>query len=270
MSNNPIHLPTFICVGAQRAGTTWLYHCLKEHPEIYMPERKELRFFNYHYEDGFEAYSENFQGAGTRKVIGEITPDYYRQDYALLRISQDLSDVKLIFILRNPIDRAYSQYQLYHGTEYEAMSFRDTYLQEADLVEWGKYGDYLEFIYQHFDRERVLVIDYELLQGAPEEFLRQIFEFLEVDQGFIPQNLGKQYNKVIYPQAQALLSSIGMTFIIEMVKKSWVGDWIRNRQKQSGMEISGQDFDYLADQLRDDIQKLGKLMNADYTHWLRR
>ena len=49
---NEQKLPTFICVGAQRAGTTWLYHCLKEHPEIYMPEHKELRFFNYNYDNG--------------------------------------------------------------------------------------------------------------------------------------------------------------------------------------------------------------------------
>ena len=76
-------LPTFICIGAQRAGTTWLYHCLKEHPEIYIPDHKELRSFNYNYNDGIESYSKNFKDAGESNVIGEITPDYYRQQYAL-------------------------------------------------------------------------------------------------------------------------------------------------------------------------------------------
>ena len=67
-------LPTFICVGAQRAGTTWLYHCLKEHPEIYMPAHKELRFFNYNYDVGIEEYSKNFEDAiaNTRKRLASF------------------------------------------------------------------------------------------------------------------------------------------------------------------------------------------------------
>ena len=85
-----LRLPTFICIGAQRAGTTWLYHCLKEHPEIYMPDKKELRFFNYNYDDGIDSYGKNFEMAGDLQVIGEVTPDYYRQEYALLRIKENL------------------------------------------------------------------------------------------------------------------------------------------------------------------------------------
>jgi len=238
-------LPTFICVGAQRAGTTWLYHCLKEHPEIYMPAHKELRFFNYNYDEGIESYSRNFDDAGEREVIGEITPDYYRQQYALLRIKEHIPEVKLIFILRNPIDRAFSQYQLYCGTEYKEMSFRETYSTHPDLIDWGKYGEHLEFIYQHFPKENVLVIEYDLLKGAPEEFLRQVFEFLNVSQDFKPTNLTKTYNKVIYPVAQKLLNFLGLQFVIDWIKESPIGGWIRAKQKKKHFDIKKQDFDYL-------------------------
>jgi len=263
-------LPTFICVGAQRAGTTWLYHCLKEHPEIYMPAHKELRFFNYNYDDGIESYSRNFDGAGDRKVIGEITPDYYRQQYALLRIKEHIPEVKLIFILRNPVDRAFSQYQLYCGTEYKEMSFRETYTTHPDLVDWGKYGDHLEFIYQHFPKENVLVIDYDLLKGMPEEFLRQVFQFLGVSPDFKPLNLTRTYNKVIYPRTQKILKSIGLQFVISLVKKSSLGDWIINRNKKLKSEINDDDFNYLVESFSDDVNKLGSIMDADYMHWLRR
>ena len=263
-------LPTFICIGAQRAGTTWLYHCLKEHPEIYMPVHKELRFFNYNYDEGIDSYSRNFDDAGERNVIGEITPDYYRQQYALLRINEHIPDVKLIFILRNPIDRAFSQYQLYCGTEYKEMTFKETYIKHSDLVDWGKYGEHLEFIYQHFPKDNVLVIEYDLLKGAPEEFLKQIFEFLNVSQDYKPTNLAKTYNKVIYPRAQKILRNFGFQFIIESIKKSRIGDWIRNEQKNNKSDIAKQDFDYLVKSFSKDVKKLGSILNADFTHWLRR
>jgi len=267
---NNLTLPTFIGVGAQRAGTTWLYHCLKEHPEIYMSEDKELRFFNYNYDEGIESYSRNFDEAGEKKVRGEITPDYYRQQDALLRIKEHLPDVKLIFVLRNPIDRAFSQYQLYHGTEYGEMTFKETYTTHSDLVDWGKYGEHLEFIYQHFPKENVLVIEYDLLKGAPEEFLRQIFEFLNVDQNFKPTNLTKTFNKVIYPRMQNILNALGLQFVIELIKKTPIGDWVRARQKKKQFDIEKQDFDYLVDSFSEDVKKLESILNADLSHWLSR
>jgi hypothetical protein len=243
---------------------------LREHPEIYMPDHKELRFFNYNYDEGIKSYARNFLNAGNRKVIGEITPDYYRQEYALLRIKEHIPEVKLIFILRNPIERAYSQYQLYCGTEYGEMSFRETYLKHPDLVEWGKYGGHLEFIYKHFCKENVLVLDYELLKGAPMEFLRQVFEYLGVSQDFRPENLSKSYNKVIYPRAQKILGRLGLTFVINMIKRSWIGDWIRNTQKKAKSEMPDQDFDYLVENLAEDVEKLGRIMRANYSSWLKR
>ena len=71
---NANFLPNFICIGAQRAGTTWLYHCLKEHPEVFVPEKKELRFFNYHYSDGIEAYKQNFKSVSNEsKLLGFLS-----------------------------------------------------------------------------------------------------------------------------------------------------------------------------------------------------
>jgi hypothetical protein len=261
-------LPTFICIGAQRAGTTWLYHCLKEHPDIYMPSHKELRFFNYNYSDGLDTYLENFSNASNEKVRGEITPDYYRQEYALLRIKKHIPDIKLIFIIRNPIERAFSQYELYCGTEYKEMSFEETYKNQNDLIEWGKYGKNLEFIYQHFPKTNVLVLNYDLLKGNPEAFLKQVFVFLQVDDGFKPDNLTKTYNKVIYPKLQRVLKSIGLQVLIDYVKKGQIGEWIRNQQKKKKSGISKNEYNYLSECFRDDVEKLGFMLNTDLTYWL--
>ncbi len=265
---NKIPLPNFICIGAQRAGTTWLYHCLKEHPQIFVPKQKELRFFNYNYDDGIEAYSKNFENISDEIAYGELTPDYYRQQDALLRIKEHLPDVKLVFILRNPIHRAFSQYQLYCGTEYKETTFEETYLAHPELIEWGKYGDHLEFIYKHFNKGNVLTVDYDLLKESPEEFLRQIFEFLGVDSKFIPSNLKRTYNKVIYPSAQKIMKSLGLRWLIELVKISPLGDLIRNRQKKKNIQVSKQEFEYLVDKFKDDVRKLELILDADFSDWL--
>ena len=234
-----------------------------------MPSVKELRFFNYNYDEGIESYSEYFNDAGDVEVRGEITPDYYRQEYALLRIKEHLPNVKIVFVLRNPIDRAFSQYQLYCGTEYKEMSFEQTYRQYPDIIEWGMYGEHLEFIYKHFPKENVLIQEYDLLQGNPEVFLQQVFEFLGVDTTFEPENLTKTYNKVIYPKLQRLLQGLGLNIAINMIKNSFIGDWIRKREKGKKSGVTRQDFEYLSSCFGEDVAKLGAILDADLSHWLK-
>lgn len=268
-SQESIVLPSFICIGAQRAGTTWLYHCLKEHPEVFMPEVKELRFFNYNYEEGLESYGRFFEGAEFTEVRGEVTPDYYRQEYALRRIKKHLPNVKLIFVLRNPIDRAYSQYELYHGTEYKELSFEQTYKQYPDIIEWGMYGKHLDAIYELFPKENLLILEYDLLQGNPEAFLQQVFGFLGVAESFRPESLDKTFNKVIFPRLQRILNVMGMNFIIELVKSSLLGDWIKEQKKKKSKAISSKDFNYLAHRFKDDITKLELILDTDLSHWFK-
>src|SRR5512144_852419 len=79
-------LPTFIGIGAQRAGTTWAYNCLAEHPDVFMTRKKELHFFYVNYDRGLEWYKAQFRDAGTRTARGEITPDYMYHEKALRNI----------------------------------------------------------------------------------------------------------------------------------------------------------------------------------------
>ena len=210
----------------------------------------------------------HFSNAINEKVRGEVTPDYYRQEYALLRIKEHIPNVKLIFIIRNPIERAFSQYELYYGTEYKEMTFEQTYKKHKELIEWGKYGKHLEFIYKQFPKDNVLVLDYDLLKSKPDAFLKQIFHFLNVDENYIPENLQKPYNKVIYPRLQRFLKNIGLQVVINYIKKSQLGDWIRYEQKEKKSKISHNDFNYLSECFNMDVKKLGMMLETDYTHWL--
>lgn len=75
--SDKLTLPDFLCIGSQRAGTTWLHECLREHPDLFLPEQKELHFFNSSFDKGLEYYSSMFKGGvyGEQK-FGEISPNY--------------------------------------------------------------------------------------------------------------------------------------------------------------------------------------------------
>ena len=115
-------LPTFIICGTQRGGTTTLYHYLKEHPQICMSEKKEVHYFDLNYHKSLQWYESHFKDCQNKKVktIGEASPFYMYLREVPERIDETLPDVKLIFILRNPVDRAYSHYwhEVKLGVEY--------------------------------------------------------------------------------------------------------------------------------------------------------
>lgn len=144
-------MPNFLVIGAVKAGTTSLYHYLQEHPQVYMSSVKEPRFFvlegkqsDEQNAPGFlrtrittiEAYRALFDGVTTEVAIGEATPDYIHDPEAAPRIQQHLPDVRLIAMLRNPVDRAFSHYwQLIRHAERPMSDFAQD-VQKAIERDW--------------------------------------------------------------------------------------------------------------------------------------
>jgi hypothetical protein len=122
-------LPNFLCVGAQKAGTTTLHDILKQDENIYLPEIKETKFFldEGQYKKGRRYYFDSYySNVATEALIGEIDPECMYVDYIPQRIYETLGgDIKIIFMLRNPVDRAFSHYQMSSRREREDLSFHD-------------------------------------------------------------------------------------------------------------------------------------------------
>lgn len=264
-------LPTFIGIGAQRAATTWLHNCLAAHPQVFMAPGKELHFFYHHYANGLEWYRTRFADVSDELAVGEITPDYLYHDTALCNIEKDLPDVRLFAVLRNPIERAISAFELRHE-DYRGLSFEAACERDPELLEKGRYHKYLSNVYRHFSRDRVKIMIYDDIGRDPGAFLDELFEFIGVMKGFRPPLMATRFNSIIYPRLQRSLTRVGLGFAIPAVKATPLGGWLRRRhfEKQREARDAGNvDRAPLAEFYRDDVLALGDLLERDFDEWLK-
>ena len=198
----------FIGIGAAKCGTTWLHHCLEEHPEVCMPSpKKEPGFYDNHWED-WDYYESLFRHRKKAQILGEFTPGYLPGLGVAERIASHNPRAKLILIVRNPIDRAYSHYCMLHksgalsaGPEAitpETRMFRDS-------MYWTSLSKYAE----RFPRKNILILIQEEMLAEPLTALKSIYHFLDVDPAFIPSVLQKRiHGRSNKPRNQALYRAL--------------------------------------------------------------
>ena len=185
-------LPTFLGVGVPRAGTTWLHAWLTSHPDVYMPvRRKEIRFFDRHFEQGTDWYESFFctaDEATSYRAIGEISPQYFYCDDCPARIAATLPGVKLLLTLRHPVDRAYSNYGFTVQRANYRGSFEEFVATRPSVLERGFYSRYLKQYLQHFQRERILTLLFEETFAQLDATRERVAGFLEIDPSRFPSD----------------------------------------------------------------------------------
>jgi hypothetical protein len=179
-------LPDFLGIGAQKAGTTWLGANLRCHPDLYVSEPRELHFFDQHFSMGLAEYSRFFRAAEGR-VKGEITPAYgLLPENRVQFIHSVMPEVRLVFVMRNPIERAWSHalMDLVYTTGRSLEEVKETellgHLGSQGSLKRGDYVRTLDTWLSVFPREQLFVGFFEDLRGYPQALLREIFEFLGV------------------------------------------------------------------------------------------
>lgn len=266
-------LPNFIGVGIQRSATTWIFECLREHPEIYLPPQKEIHFFDENFEKGLDWYKQFFKEAKGKKAIGEITPDYLYNYRALRRIAKTLPNVKLLVSLRHPVERAYSAYRLLKNSYYKDISFEEAFWKKEYIKNVGFYSKHLNVLFDLFPRDNILIFLYDDIVSCPEKVVKNMYTFLGVDSNFIPSTLNKTYNKILFPRVQNLFIKMKMEPILEGIKRSPIGHlikksffYIENKKRVKKKKI---DYQKYISVYKEDILKLEKLINRDLSHWLK-
>jgi len=298
-------LPNFLIIGAAKSGTSSLYYYLKQHPQIYMSPVKEPHYFSFDSQTkmtkgpgdtipdaitDLQEYTNLFNGVKNEKAIGEASTSYLYRVEAPERIKATIPDVKLIVILRNPTERAFSAYMhLIRDQREDIKSFSEALKQESIRIQnhwdpiWhyknvGLYSEQLSRYYKIFSRGQIRIYEFDQFISAPEELLLDIFAFLEVSQEFTPDismklNVsGSQKSKIIYKISKGLFNTPNPIRWISriLIPKVW-------RQKVTNIlrskNLEKQSIPYEAKLnlnkfYKEDILKLEAILEKDLSKWM--
>ena len=186
LSTKSMTLPDFLGIGAQKSGTTWLYENLRQHPDLYLTREKEIEYFDHHFHRSLNFYSEKFR-AGTGKLKGEISPSYgYLHKSRIKFIRAILPDVKLIFLMRNPVERIWSHAFMslvkHTGRALDEVPDAEfyAYFKRSWVVRASNYPAMLDNWLSVFPREQMYLGLYDEIKNSPQKLLCEIFAHLGV------------------------------------------------------------------------------------------
>jgi hypothetical protein len=189
--------PSFIGIGAQKCASTWLHRILAEHPDISGSEVKELDFFSYRYDHGYQWYESCFNAKPAR-ARGEISPSYFAEPAVPERVARYLPQARILLSLRDPVERALSnhRHEVREGHLVGAdLSFETGLANNPMYVEQGLYATHLKNWLRHFPRDAILIVLMEDIESDPLAVARTVYQFLEVNDGYVPAGLANRYNR---------------------------------------------------------------------------
>jgi hypothetical protein len=303
-SHQSMTLPNFLIIGAPKAGTTSLYYYLRQHPQIFMSSIKEPNFFatdglERQLKDPFdrvwidqsitelEKYCSLFSNVNDEKAIGEASTSYLGSRHAAHRIHYHVPDVRLVAVLRQPVERAYSHFcHLGRDGHEQAPDFRSGIRGEEERIRnhvlWGRYihsGFYYEQLrpyFELFDRDQIRILLYDELRGSRSEMLQDIFQFLEVDEDFEP-NTSVQHNVSGRPRSVLLHNLLVKGNPIKNTLQPLMPYWmqrvavgVKNLNLSRPAPLDPELAMELQATYREDLLKLQDLLDRDLSGWLQR
>jgi hypothetical protein len=192
-------LPNFLLIGAMKAGTTSLYHYLQAHPQVYVPEYKAPEFFvaEANLRRGIDWYRKQFAAAEANAVaVGEASNAYAKYphfDGVPRRIAEHIPDVRLVYIVRDPIARIRSHYQTRFAEGTERLPLEEAVFSNPIYLNYSKYALQIEQYLKWFSREQLLVITAEDLRLQRLATVETVYEFLGVDPTVVPDELNREF-----------------------------------------------------------------------------
>jgi len=289
--------PNFFVAGVAKSGTTLMYEYLRQHPEIYMSQLKEPRYFQYanqlidpqdpvnvNTKTEWGDYLSLFQDAGTAKAIGECS-DYFSTGSMAL-ISEKVPDAKFIVILRDPVERAYSHFLFSKLNGYEPSSatfseairvpevkLQSGWIRHRRYIEIGLYGSHLTKFLNSFDRNRIKLFLFEEFVKDPLKTMQKVYEFLGLSQ-FDNTIVEIQKAKSGRPRSYWFFNLIKklaphMKHLINQRSRNY----LRDKQEKilnsllSKKPMKEDDREHLLSIYSKDYQLLTSLVELDFKHW---
>lgn len=271
--------PTFLFIGPDKTGSTWLYEVLRQHPLCYVPPVKDIYFFDRHYDRGLDWYLKFFEAAPEGVLAaGELSHDYLFSPQAADRIAHDLPEVKLLTSLRDPAERAFSHYLYMIRSGRTRLDFTAALERFPELIENSRYFKHLSAYLDRFKRDRILVLYFDALQADPRGFASDVFNFIgipaadEIDfeQRVLPAARPRNFALARALKTGARLArGIGMTRLVGMVKRGPMTSlayrpYTLADRPQMDLETRMR----LVETLRPEVEKLESALDVDLSRWL--
>jgi len=279
-------LPTFIIAGAAKAGTYTLWYYLKQHPQISMSEAKEPKYFcDPNYEKGISFYESFFEGCDNEPAIGEASVEYMADPDSPQRIKSLLPNVKLIFALRNPVERAWSHYWYRHLRGQEPRSFDEVVAGGKDEfpIRYGMYFRQIKIFSKHFPIDNICFVISERLENDIHGEFKRIFEFLKVDEDFKIKYYGKKnqtyawHNKKSAKQitkkirkfeSKRIFQNGVLSRVEENIRNVVAGLWLKSSVKGEGKpQMSDYQRKTLEDIFSKEVKDLRAFLNDPIDEW---
>lgn len=291
-------LPNFLIIGVQKAGTTSVYNYLRQHPQIYMSPVKETNFLEKDWEelpksqkakiDTFEKYCQLFEGVQNEIAIGEASPNYlFHYESSSKRIQRYVPNAKLIAILRNPAERAYSDYLMHIRDAIgngERTSLSDQIKFKANksfVIRKGFYYTPLKHYFETFGKDKINVYLYDDLCKDSGEFMREMYRFVGVDDTFTP-DVSKKAQVAQVPKSNWLNTLLrkqnpiratiasGLRYILPLEARQNIRSSLIqiNSQDKKTAPLSPEERQQLLELYREDILRLQDLLQRDLSSWL--
>ena len=273
-------LPDFIIAGPQKCATTWLYESLSEHPDILLPGTDSIHYFDMHYSRGEEWYRSHFDLYDGEPMVGEETGSYIRDEMAPRRISRTVPDAKILFVLRNPVDRAFSHY--WHEKSKNKISFNfDEVFENYDLFDdWvvpGLYNRHIERYLDHIPSKNLKLCFFDDLVDDDWAYLQDVYEFLGVDPTYQPRVLDSKVNegerrwlarKRLYRFTVHPYRKWAPQFAVDAVRPvhDAVVEFVTSRNEYA-QGMRPKDRKRLEALIVDDIRELNEILERSLDHW---
>jgi hypothetical protein len=289
-----------VLVGPPKTGTTTLYHYLKSHPKLFLPDQKELHYFSHHHlinhRKGpgdkkalhfictqWEEYLAHFANADEDQIKVEISPSYFYYSQVARQIYDQLEAPKIIISLRNPIQKAYSQYNFLVRDGRESLNFKEALRQEPDRISkrWGDiwhykkgsiYAPSLRNYLEVFGRQKVMVIQFEELIEQPQKTMDQVFRFLEVPPVTVQP---AHFNRSGPPRLTWLARLLGPPSNAKELLKRWLPTDLAMKIKNSMQQLNTRQKQpmkedirrQLEDEFRQDVKESEEILGHNF-NWL--
>ncbi len=279
MTDNPLTLPHFVIIGAMKSGTTTLYRYLDLHPDVDMSRDKETDFFveEKTWKNGLNWYAAQFTGED--KVRGEASPNYTKlRDFPGVpeRMAQLVPDAKLIYIVRDPVKRAVSQFKHSYilGTlDADPNSFHGTH-EYGHIMDASLYARQLAAFYEYYPKEAVLVLDFDDLITDPQAVMDQVFDHVGVSRQAISdlgaQNDSNELSKIPAPVLRFVQSPLGkqLAALVSREMRDKVRGLLARGKQRQPPKFPDTLMEAMKSDLTADIDQFRSLTGKDFSKWL--